>query len=66
MTDEVAVKQDQGIYNQEEGWGWTTLVAVPAERRCEPPSDEESSEEIDETVMFITTKSVDAGGRRVR
>ena len=29
MSDEVAVKRGHGMYSQDEGWGWTTLVAVP-------------------------------------
>ena len=35
------------------------MVAVPADRHDEPSGDEESSEEIDETVVFITHKAVD-------
>lgn len=58
MTGEVEVKRGHGMYRQNEGWGWTTLVAVPADRHSDRSGDENSDDEIAETVVFITNKTL--------
>lgn len=58
MTDEVEVKRGHGMYSQDKGWGRTTLVAVPADRHSESAGDEDSPEDTDETVVFITNKTL--------
>jgi len=59
MNSEVEVKRGHGIYSQGEGWGWTTLVAVPRDRHSEPPGDEDSdADDTQRTVVFITNKTL--------
>ena len=55
MTDEVEVKRGHGMYSQNEGGGWTTLVAVPRDRHSDPA---EAGEDSNETVVFITNKTL--------
>ena len=65
MTDEVEVRRNHGIYSQDDGWGWTTLVAVPRDRHSEPSeADEDADDDIQKTVVFITNKTLRA--RRVK
>ena len=58
MKDEVEVRRGHGIYSQDEGWGWTTLVAVPRDRHSDPSSDEDSDGDDQKTVVFITNKTL--------
>lgn len=58
MNGEVEVKRGHGLYSQDEGWGWTTLVAVPQDRHSEPSDDEKSDDDTPKTVMFITNKTL--------
>jgi hypothetical protein len=61
MTADVEVRRNHGIYSQDEGWGWTTLVAVPRDRRSEPSeADEDADDDTQKTVVFITNKMLRA------